>query len=42
VADGAADKNDPSWDDLPWSERAAPDLLQGEAEKLIEKGPAKP
>jgi hypothetical protein len=27
---------------LPWTERAALELLQGEAEKLIEKGPATP
>jgi len=40
--EGAAEKNEPSWDDLPWTERAALELLQAEAEKLVEKGPAKP
>jgi WD40 repeat protein/tetratricopeptide (TPR) repeat protein len=40
--EGAADRSEPSWDDLPWTEQAALELLQGEAEKLIAKDPAKP
>jgi tetratricopeptide (TPR) repeat protein len=40
--EGTADKNEPSWNDLPWTEQVALELLQVEAEKLIEKEPAKP
>jgi WD40 repeat protein/tetratricopeptide (TPR) repeat protein/tRNA A-37 threonylcarbamoyl transferase component Bud32 len=39
--EGAA-KSDPSWEDLPWTEQAALELLQEEAEKLLEKDAAKP
>jgi WD40 repeat protein/tetratricopeptide (TPR) repeat protein len=40
--DNAADKGEPSWDDLPWTEHVALELLLGEAENLISKPSAKP